>query len=165
MRTHSPTHGAAVVELLARLPSMSRGELLDLWCGYFEQPPPKAASRSLLERAVAYAMQERQFGGLSSRTRRDLRRIAKSGHMTRSGQAKLSGADDICSTGRPDRAKAPGELLRPGMRLVREWQGRRHIVDVRDDGFLWNDKVYRSLSSVASEITGAKWSGPRFFRL
>ena len=55
--------------------------------------------------------------------------------------------------------------LAPGTRLLREWNGRTHQVDVTDDGFVWNGETYRSLSAVARAITGARWSGPRFFGL
>tara|TARA_R110000868_G_scaffold361052_1_gene623071 strand:+ start:157 stop:549 length:393 start_codon:yes stop_codon:yes gene_type:complete len=50
-----------------------------------------------------------------------------------------------------------------GARLVREWNGREHVVDVTVDGYVWNGRTWRSLSAIAKEITGAKWSGPRFF--
>ena len=36
---------------------------------------------------------------------------------------------------------------------------------VLDDGFLWQDKTWTSLSAIAEKITGAHWSGPRFFGL
>ena len=62
----------------------------------------------------------------------------------------------------PDPARI---VLRPGTRLVRDWQGKSHSVDVRADGLSWNGTVYRSLSAVALAITGARWSGNRFFRL
>jgi hypothetical protein len=48
---------------------------------------------------------------------------------------------------------------------VREWQGTTHHVTVTDEGFLWNGKPHRSLSSIAGAITGTKWNGPRFFGL
>ena len=53
----------------------------------------------------------------------------------------------------------------PGTRLIREWQGRTHEVTIMDKGYLWQDKQYRSLTAIAQEITGTKWSGPRFFGL
>ena len=69
--------------------------------------------------------------------------------------ARIAGGKD--RTGRPK--------LRPGGRLVREWNGVTHVVDVVADGYLWRGTRYRSLSAVAREITGAHWSGPRFFGL
>ena len=55
--------------------------------------------------------------------------------------------------------------LRPGTRLVREWSGVTHMVLVHTDGIEWRGQRYRSLSVVAREITGARWSGRRFFGL
>jgi len=51
----------------------------------------------------------------------------------------------------------------PGTRLIREWHGAKHVVDVTPDGFVWRDRTWKSLSVIAREITGARWFGPRFF--
>ena len=53
--------------------------------------------------------------------------------------------------------------LKPGMRLVREWRGQMHSVLVLENGFEYHDHRYRSLTEIARHITGAHWSGPRFF--
>jgi hypothetical protein len=55
--------------------------------------------------------------------------------------------------------------LSPGTRLVREWNGRTHTVEVTSAGYSWNERTWRSLSAIAEAITGARWSGPRFFGL
>jgi DNA invertase Pin-like site-specific DNA recombinase len=55
--------------------------------------------------------------------------------------------------------------LTPGTVLVREWDRQSQRVMVMADGFAWNGQTYDSLSKVAFAITGAKWSGPRFFGL
>lgn len=55
--------------------------------------------------------------------------------------------------------------MKPGARLLRAWNGTTHVVDVLPDGYLWNDGRHRSLSAIARAITGARWSGPRFFGL
>jgi hypothetical protein len=55
--------------------------------------------------------------------------------------------------------------LKPGMVLVRGWGGQTHTVTVREGGFEHRGRLYRSLSPIAGEITGAHWSGPRFFGL
>jgi len=60
--------------------------------------------------------------------------------------------------------KAP-LVLKPGTRLVREWHGVTHTVLVHRHDFEWHDQRYRSLSMIARTITGAHWSGPRFFGL
>ncbi len=48
---------------------------------------------------------------------------------------------------------------------MREWNGRTYTVTVIEDGFEYGEKTYRSLTKVARVITGAHWSGPRFFGL
>ena len=53
----------------------------------------------------------------------------------------------------------------PGTRLIREWQGQTHEVTIMDKGYLWQGKQYRSLTAIAQDITGTRWSGPRFFGL
>jgi hypothetical protein len=55
--------------------------------------------------------------------------------------------------------------LKPGARLVREWRGRTHTVTVTEDGFEYAGENYPSLTKIAKKITGAHWSGPRFFGL
>jgi hypothetical protein len=104
-------------------------------------------SRDLLERAIGYRRQELEHGGLGKATRRKLETIAKA----------------IRSTGRV--SATPALSLKPGARLVREWQGRTHTVTVVEDGFEYGGEIYPSLTSIAKKITGAHWSGPRFFGL
>src|SRR5271165_1953118 len=59
----------------------------------------------------------------------------------------------------------PGLGLKSGARLVREWRGRTHTVTVTEDGFEYGGTSYPSLTKIAKKITGAHWSGPRFFGL
>ena len=92
-------------------------------------------------------MQARQYGGLKSAIVRRLDKIAGS---KSDGRTK-------CAPWVP--------ALDPGARLVRDWNGVTHTVDVTDDGFEWQSQQYGSLSEIAREITGARWSGPRFFGL
>ena len=125
--------------------SASREDLVDHWNIAYGRPPPKGLSRRLLERAAAYEMQAAAYGGLKPRVRRLL----------------MSCIDQ----GKPEKSSPPARTLAPGTRLVREWNGRSHTVDVVDGGFEWNGEVHKSLSAVARAITGARWSGPRFFGL
>lgn len=104
-------------------------------------------SRDLLVRAIGYRRQEIAHGGLGKATRRKLQTIAKA----------------LRSTGRV--GPATSLSLKPGARLVREWHGRTHTVTVTDDGFEYAGASYSSLTKVAKKITGAHWSGPRFFGL
>jgi hypothetical protein len=119
------------------------------WEDMFGRLPPNGLSRRLLERAAAYGAQAKIHGGLKPSARRQLLRAA------RALPRKPGGAP------RQRRQGAPP----PGSRLVREWNGRSHTVEVAEHGFLYAGRRYRSLSEIARTITGARWSGPRFFGL
>jgi hypothetical protein len=164
---------------LAALPALTREQLLACWTELMAAPLPSSISPSLLRRAVGYAIQEQLLGGLSKQQARTLRRIGTGvGSEARAprssggedfGERHVAKADGVPGADRPVRRKTrqprTGIILSPGTRLVREWQGRSHAVDIRTDGFGWNGKHYRSLSAVATAITGARWSGNRFFRV
>ena len=79
------------------------------------------------------------------------------GGLSRTAQAKL---DQLA------RAKTQTAATTPGMRLVREWDGRAHVVTIDDNRVIhWNNRQWNSLSEVAREITGTRWSGLAFFGL
>jgi Protein of unknown function (DUF2924) len=134
-------------EALARLPSLDLRELRQQWRGLYKAVAPAHFSRELLMRAVAYRLQELALGGLRPEPQRRLRQIAREFNET--------GAVRIGT--RP--------ALKPGTRLIREWQGRTYEVLVLDDGFSWQGTRYRSLSVIARTITGTPRSGPLFFGL
>src|ERR1700704_127369 len=115
-------------------------ELLDT------EPPPY--NRRFLESRLAYRIQELAFGGLKPETVERLAALA----------AGLGGkpAKGACSA--QDRPIA-------GTRLIRDWQGTEHSVTVRDDGFEYQGRPYKSLSAIARQITGTRWNGWVFFGL
>ncbi|MEM6464262.1 MAG: DUF2924 domain-containing protein [Pseudomonadota bacterium] len=140
------------IGLLAGLP---RAELVTRWHRIYRSPPPKGVKRGLLERAIAWHLQARHLGGLSPSVRRQLREA-----VARDGGGLNT--DNANTRARPKVASSP---LTPGTRLIRQWHGRNHSVDVIEEGFVFEGRTYRSLSAIAREITGARWSGPRFFGL
>lgn len=128
---------------LAALESADRIDLLDLWGNLIGSPASKNLSAPFLRRALAFERQCRVQGGPKTRVLEDLGRIA------------------VGSTSRA----SVGTRLRPGAKLVREWQGRTWTVEVIEGGFLMGGERYASLTALARKITGARWSGPRFFGL
>ena len=129
-----------------KLASLPRQELLERWEAHYKTEPPKRISKELMVRAIAYEMQASQNAGLRPAVVRQLDKIAR-------------------STGREAEKAPPAPNLQPGARLIREWNGEIHTVDVTDNGLEWRHERYGSLSEIAREITGARWSGPRFFGL
>jgi len=132
---------------LARLEALTNFELRGEWRRLHQMQPPKSLSRDFLLRGITYKIQERALGGLSKSLRR-----------------KLTCTVPDASFEQHHRS-ARRTVVKPGTRLVREWNGQTHTVLVHADGVEWRGKRYRSLSVVAREITGAHWSGPRFFGL
>lgn len=137
---------------LNHIEALDRPALLDLWQGFHDRAAPKSLSLAFLRRVVAYELQCRALGGLNGKTKSKLRRLAKAAAVQ---------ADDY--TVAPD-TTAPQKLV-PGARLIRDWNGKTWVVDVTDAGFMMQGETYRSLTAIAKRITGAHWSGPRFFGL
>ena len=126
-------------EQIARLTTLSSADLRETWTRLTASPVPRI-SPSLLRLALAYEIQARAIGGLSRETTRKLDQLAV--------------------------AKTKTSAVSPGMRLVREWGGKAHVVTIGEDKVIrWNEREWQSLSEVAREITGTRWSGPAFFGL
>ncbi len=124
---------------LAQLSDMTSSDLRDLWRRLTRGPAPRVSPK-LLRLALAWELQAQAYGGLSRETVHVLDQHARGLTKTTSATA--------------------------GMRLIREWQGRAHVVTVGEDQVVrWEGRNYRSLSEVARAITGTRWSGPAFFGL
>jgi len=133
---------------------LSREDLAARWAKAYGCLSPKGIKRGLLERSAAWHLQAHRLGGLSQSAKRAIRAASAASSRT-AASGKKGAAKPI----------VPLTQLRPGTRLMREWNGRMHVVDVTEDGFLFDGKSYRSLSAIARRITGAHWSGPKFFGL
>jgi hypothetical protein len=131
---------------IAGLADRSTHELRLSWRSLYRKDPPLGLSRDLIIRALANKMQERAHGGPSRSLKRHLHTLA--GELEK-GSLSLD----------------PGVVLKTGARLVRQWRGHAHTVLVLGDGFEYEGQRYRSLTMIAARITGAHWSGPRFFGL
>jgi len=131
---------------IAALASLDLKDLKLRWRDLYDTEPPPRSSRELLTRAIAYRLQEREFGGLAPATLRLLERVA---------------ADLSSHRARPSLARKAA----PGTLLIREWRGKAHQVTLHYDGVGYRGKRYGSLSEVARLITGTRWSGPLFFGL
>jgi hypothetical protein len=142
----STTSQLELSQKIATLADLTTQQLRNEWRRLYRNHPPRL-SRDLLVRTIAYRLQELAYGGLSKATQRKL--IALTNELQTNGGIA------------PD----PGPRVRPGARFVREWRGRTHTVVVTEDGFEYVGKTYSSLSKIAQAITGAHWSGPRFFGL
>lgn len=127
---------------LQQLELMNVQQLQLLWHQHFKEPP-RRLQRDLMIWNIAYKIQEKTYGGLSKTARNKLERLAFESQVQ--SQPKFNFSD--------------------GTKLVREWNGVQHVVTTTKSGFEYAGKPYRSLSKIASDITGNRWSGPLFFGL
>jgi hypothetical protein len=142
-------------ETIASLSDLPRAELVRRWEAIYGSPPPHTIKRPLLERALSWHLQAKVCGSLPAKAMRDLVAIGGGG---KPASERADGQGPMTS----GRTATAGPMT-PGTRLLREWGGRTHSVDVTATGFRWNGEEHRSLSAIARKITGARWSGPRFF--
>ena len=121
-----------------RLTSLNLEGLRDAWPRRFG-PPPRQQSSDMLRRLLAWKLQAEAYGGIDS----DLRQALSKKVVVKRGPK-----------------------LGDGARLVREWKGEAHEVQVFTDGSVeYRGDRFASLSEVARAITGTRWNGPRFFGL
>ena len=120
---------------------INRALLIKQWRKVYGCPPPKYLPLRLIQSALAWEEQARAMGGVPVKTLRTLR-----------------------NAGGPEQVETI-TTLNAGAVLMREWNGRSYQVSVLEHGFRMDGKDYTSLSAIAKKITGAKWSGPRFFGL
>ena len=139
--------GGSLEDQIADIAALTPSALRQRFTAVFGKDPARRASRELLRLALAHRLQEEALGGLSALAKRQLTRL-----------------EGRIGDGKPV-APAPRLRIKPGTRLVRLWKGERHTVTVIDHGFEHCGMRYPSLSVIAREITGTRWSGPVFFGL
>lgn len=126
---------------LKQIDDMDRSCCKEEWQRRFNQMPDRHLSTRFMQRALAHEAQVKAGGGLTARDRKAL---------GLRGQQRRTQA-------------VPKPAITTGTHLMREWNGRIYQVRITDDGFELDGRRYRSLSAIARHITGAHWSGPRFF--
>ena len=150
-----------VVDELQKLEMSSRCQLIEAWSEQFGHRPAKNLSSAMMRRILSYELQCKMRGGLSPAAKRAL------GIKRQKGRRALSSNTDasIDVSPKPSMLTKTAPLLSAGTNLVREWNGRTYRVEVTDNGFEMDGKNYGSLTAIAKRITGAHWSGARFFGL
>jgi hypothetical protein len=129
------------VPALNELVHMSQPQLRTHYEKLLKASPPKSASAGFLRGNIAWSIQASELGKAPALLRESLMKT-----LARPGPSS-------CIS------------YKPGTRLIREWNGCTYEVTILEKGYLWQGNHYRSLSRIAQEITGTKWSGPRFFGL
>lgn len=139
---HLTTSQSDISEELREISAFDRIACVEHWTATFGAVAPKYLSVQFMQRVLAREQQVRGLGGYPTQVRRALRAVHQ----------KLESA-------------VPTPTVRPGSYLLRQWNGRTFRVEVTRSGYVLDGETYTSLSTVAKKITGAHWSGPRFFGL
>lgn len=134
----------SIIRQIIELENKSTTEMRQTYQEIIQKPAPATANKEYLRPRIAYRLQELVFGSLSEEAKSKLLKIA-----------------DGAST---NSLRRHSDLL-PGTKICREWNGVRHEVEILKDCFEYQGQKFRSLSSIATKITGTKWNGPKFFQL
>ncbi|MEP2980456.1 MAG: DUF2924 domain-containing protein [Lentilitoribacter sp.] len=154
-------HGASS-DIIVNISNYDRVALAAQWQNLFGKCPAKNLSSAILIRIITHELQIISSGGLKNSSKRALRKkFEENNRVPNSSQKPDPNASTVLSEAKTSHPL----ILAPGTQLIREWNGRPYRVEVTDDGFILDGKSYRSLSAIAKKITGAHWSGPRFFGL
>ena len=144
----------SVLRQLAALQVMSMNGLQDKWRDLYGTEPPQFRKSFLLKR-LTYRIQELFYGGLGDDARGKLSEVAANDPLANIVRRKKTAKDGIADSG----------VILPGTRLLREWNGREYEVIAKEKGFEYDGRNFRSLSAIATKITGTKWNGIVFFGL
>jgi Protein of unknown function (DUF2924) len=129
-------HLLGIPEKVRAVGQMGRLELVSEWRNQFGSPPPPKLRVELMRPVLVYRIQENAFG--------------------LSGPKRQSRIQDLTSD-------ANRRHFKTGTKIIREWKGQLHEVAVTAEGYVYHGDVYKSLSPIATRITGTRWSGPAFF--
>lgn len=130
---------------LQALEQLDREALAQRFEQVFEIPAPQRSRDTLLKLALGWQLQMQ----------------AKGQTMGKRSQSPLQHLHQISKL---LHSSAPRTVTH-GARLIREWKGVTHEVEVIDEGYRYQGQTFKSLSAVAKAITGTPWSGPVFFGL
>ena len=149
------TASDSVLKQIADLQNLSYEELRQQWLTLYGKEP-SASNKPYLMKRLAYRIQENAYGGLPGRARKIMDDILDAHGFDENGG---------CLDGRRTEKKRKVDVPVVGTRLMREWNGHTYEVTVVHRGFEHEGRRYRSLSAIATAITGTHWNGRSFFGL
>ena len=141
-------------KIIANLSSLSRNELVGKWQKVFQLTPAPTARKEFLIKHLAWEIQAQEQSGYSAQTKKKLETLTKD----------LNQNQDIKDE-KLNALKPKTLTIKPGTKLIREYQGVNHEVLVLEKGYQYNDEFYKSLSAIANKITSSRWNGKVFFGL
>lgn len=148
--------------LLRELEELQRAPIERLRVKYHELfgEEPRSRHKEQLLRRIAWRMQALVEGELSERARQRAGEIAQDADLR-----TIAPRNWVPSPLGPAKTHHDRRIPVPGTQLHREYRGTPIVVHVLTEGFEYQGRPYRSLSAIASEVTGTRWNGLAFFRL
>ena len=120
--------------------------------------------KGYLFRRVAWRMQALAEGGLSERARQCAHELATDADLRLCAPKKVVEDAPAVRVATASRQRDP-RVPPPGAQLIKRYKDETLTVTVLADGYQYGERVYRSLSAIAREVTGTQWNGYLFFGL
>jgi hypothetical protein len=160
----TPDDHARIAKEVAALADLAVNQLREKWVEVWNEPC-RSRNKDYLRKRIAWKIQANAYGGLSQRALQRAAELADESFLN----TRMDRMPPLQPDGRTvqDHIHAPGDsrIPAPGAVIVREYKGRRLLVAVLENGFEFEGRVFRSLSAIAKEVTGAHWNGVHFFGL
>ncbi|TWU39362.1 DUF2924 domain-containing protein [Novipirellula artificiosorum] len=153
---------STITRELADLKRMSVGELQNKYVEVFGEATT-GRNKIWLQKRIAWRIQANQFGGLTNRA------IERASQLANEADLRVTAPKESATKPKPKATSisAPHDDRLPpvGDYIVRVYKGQEYVVTVLQLGFEYEGQTYKTLSAIATEITGQHWNGFRFFNL
>ena len=153
---------ATVTARIHALQQMTTAQLREEWRQVMGEEP-RSYHRTWLWRRLAWAIQAKEYGGLSARAQERLKELLPQAEAWLPlGRRAFQDA----GTGLPTPRTRDPRLPASGTEIVRSYRGRNLVVRILEDGYEFEGRRYASLTKIVKAVTGGSHqSGPRFFGL
>ena len=171
-----------MVVQIAALRPLTVDELLERYVEVYGHES-RSRNRQWLFKRIAYRLQELRYGGLTPRAIRKQQELATGGRLRRlpppdfdpgpasnqplvvAPKAPVAAPHTMVAVPKASVNKSDPRLPPVGTVLERCHRGQTHRVTVLENGFLYDEVTYGSLSAVAKVITGSHRNGIAWFGL
>jgi hypothetical protein len=133
-----------ILKQIVNLKSKSTKELEELYTSLYSEKPTLNSKQQLI-RDIAYRLQELEYGFLSEKHNKKLDSLVK----------EAAKGKKFCKA----------KYYKPvnGTKICKEYHDQKYEVKTASEGFMYNGLIYKSLSVLATKITGHKTNGLLFF--
>ena len=151
---------------LAQIMELKKKSLGELQVKYKELFPSQnvpSNNKVFLWRKIAYRLQELKYGGISAETQSKIQQLIQ--HYDPINNKVLRPDTSTVSRPKKQGLSRDKRLPIPGTVIIKEYKGIKFEIKALESGFEYHNKVYKSLTAIAKEVTGAHWNGYLFFNL